>query len=120
MRSFPPSSCLQFFVGKQLERISIALWQFFFSSAKAYICAAGPFEHIDAQGTVHRHNTDEDQRSALYVHHLIGQEIIALSADEFCLTLTFARGDLLRIFSENGPYEDGQIYDEAGELIAVF
>lgn len=93
------------------------MWQFQFSFENTSICAAGLFEHIDGRGAIHRHNTDEDRRSPLYIHNLIGQKITALSAEDFCLTLTFEGGDLLRIFSEEGPYEDGQIYDEAGELI---
>jgi len=77
----------------------------------------GDLEHIDETGRVHRHNTDADRAAPLYIHNLIGQNVIAVSAEQHCLSLTFGRGDLLRIFSENGLFEDGQIYDEHGALI---
>jgi hypothetical protein len=39
-----------------------------------------------------------------------------VEVEPFCLTVTFSEGDTLRVFSDEGPYECGQIYDEQGKL----
>ena len=66
-------------------------------------------------GVVRCHNTDKDRLNPLFVHHLIGQKVKDCSVEPFCLTLTFER-DTLRIYSNDGPYECGQIYDDANRL----
>jgi hypothetical protein len=48
-------------------------------------------------------------------------EIGAVMAEPFCLTLTFGSGALLRIYSDNGPYECGQIFrSDAQDNLIVF
>lgn len=116
MHPFPPASRLQFLLGKELVQIALGFWQFQFMFDVGSISVEGNFEHVDNQGLVRRYNTDEDRLKPLYVHHLLGQKVIDCAAEPFCLTLTFER-DTLRIYSEDGPYECGQIYDEAGLLI---
>jgi len=116
MRRFPPASDLQFLVGKELEQICLGLWQFQFRFDAGGISVEGALEHVDSNGVVRRHNTDEDRLKPLLVHHLIGQKVIDCAVEPFCLTLTFER-DTLRVYSEDGPYEDGQIYDNAGVFV---
>ena len=116
MHPFPPSPDLQFLVGKQLEQICLGQWQFHFSFDVGSISVEGDLEHVDRQGVVRRHNTDEDRTSALFVHLLIGQKVMACAVEPLCLTLTFEH-DVLRIYSDDGPYECGQIYDDSGRLI---
>lgn len=115
MHPFPPASELQFFVGKQLDDISLGHWQFYFRFDVGSINAASDIEHIDSTGVVRRHNTDEDRLGPLFVHHLIGQKVKDCVVEPFCLTLNFER-DTLRIYSDDGPYECGQIYDETDQL----
>lgn len=115
MHPFPPASDLQFLVGRQLELICLGLWQSQFAFDVGSISVEGDLEHVDSEGTVRRHNTDNDRPNPLFVHHLIGQKIMDLRVEPFCLTLKFER-DILRIYSEDGPYECGQIYDDANQL----
>lgn len=116
MYPFPPASELQFLVGKQLELISLGVFGFHFIFDKGSINVEDDLEHIDSEGVVRRHNTDADRSSPIYVHNLIGQKITLIFVEPFCLSLTFDQGDLLRIYSNVGPYECGQIYDEADQL----
>ena len=81
------------------------------------VVVEGDLEHVDATGNVHRHNTDADRSAPLHVHSLIGQKVNAVAVERNCMSLTFKRGDQLRIVSENGPFEDGQIYDQTGTMI---
>ena len=115
MHPFPPASDLQFLVGKQLEKICMRYWQFHFDFDVGSITAGSDVEHVNSEGTVRRHNTDEDRLSPLFIHHLIGQKITGFAVESFCLTLTFER-DTLRIYGDDGPYECGEIYDDANQL----
>ncbi len=115
MHPFPPASDLQFLVGKQLEQICLGQWQFQFAFDVGSISVEGDLEHINSAGVVRCHNTDKDRLNPLFVHHLIGQKVKDCSVEPFCLTLTFER-DTLRIYSDDGPYECGQIYDDANRL----
>ena len=119
MRPFPLASKLQFLVGNELEQICLGFWQFQFTFKSGHITVEGDLEHVDEAGAVRRHNTDADRVSPLCIHHLLGQKVRSVSVEDFCLTLAFERGDLLRIFSEEGPFECGQIYDDTG-LMTVF
>ena len=115
MHPFPPASDLKFLVGKQLEHICLGYWQFNFAFEVGSISVESDVEHIDSEGVVRRHNTDEDRLSPLFIHHLIGQKVTGCEVEPFCLTLTFER-DTLRIYSDDGPYECGQINDDAIRL----
>ncbi len=115
MHPFPPASDLHFLVGKQLENICLGYWQFQFAFNVGSIIVEGDLEHINSEGVVRRHNTDEDRLKPLFVHHLIGQKVVACVVEPFCLTLTFER-DTLRIYSDDGLYECGQIYDDENRL----
>jgi hypothetical protein len=116
MHPFPPAPDLQFLVGQELEWIGLGQWQIQLNFDKGRIAVEGDLEHVDKAGSVRRHNTDEDRLSPLFLHHLFGQRVQHISVEPFCLTLTFDGGDIIRIFSDEGIYECGQIYDEAGKL----
>ncbi|BEV01014.1 hypothetical protein [Novosphingobium olei] len=117
MHPFPSPADLQFLVGKALENISLRFWSFGFGfGGNVSITVEGDVQHIGADGTLRQHNTDEDRLSPLMIHHLIGQTVRLLDVEPYCLTLTFDQGDRLRIPSDDGPFECGQIYDEAGRL----
>jgi len=116
MHPFPAASDLQFLVGKTLEQVCLGFWQFQFIFEKGSIRVESDLEHVDSEGVVRRHNTDADRLAPIYVHHLLGQTVRTAFVEPFCLTLTFARGDLLRIYSDQGQFECGQIYDDEGRL----
>lgn len=115
MHPFPPASELQFLVGKQLEQICLGQWQFQLAFDVGSISVESDLEHVDSKGVVRLHNTDEDRLNSLFVHHLIGQKVTHCAVEPFCLTLTFER-DTVRIYSDDGPYECGQIYDGVSRL----
>jgi hypothetical protein len=117
MHPFPPTSELEFLIGKELQQVSLGYWSFSFSFDAGNICVEGDLEHIDSAGVLHRHNTDGDRLSPLYLHHLLGQSVQQITVEPLCLTLQFNRGDRLRIFSDEGQFECGQIYSDNGTLI---
>lgn len=119
MHRFPEASKLHFLVGDELEQICLGRWQTQFNFDKARISLESGFEHVGRSGTVRRHNTDDGYLSPIFLHHLLGQKVRVLVSEPFCLTLGFDGGDTVRIFSDEGPYECGQIYEKDG-LIAVF
>ena len=112
MHPFPKQEELQFSVGRELETVCLGQWLISFGFDGASINVEGALEHVDQSSRVHRHNTDDDRPSPVYLHHLLGQSVQGFSVEPFCLTLTFSSGDLLRIFSDEGAYECGQIYRE--------
>lgn len=116
MHQFPAASDLQFLVGRRLEQICLGFWQFQFVFDRARVSVEGDLEHVDIEGVVRCHNTDADRLAPIYVHHLLGQTVATASVEPFCLTLAFALGDLLRIYSDQGQFECGQIYDDEGRL----
>lgn len=116
MRPFPPPAELQFLIGRELEQICLGTWQVQFLFDKASISVESDLEHIDKSGTLRRHNTDEDRLAPILLHHLIGQKIRLIEVEPLRLTLVFDRGDIIRILTEEGPYECGQIYDDANQL----
>lgn len=116
MHRFPDASELQFLLGNELEQICLGQWQIQFNFDFARVCVEGELEHLDRTGTVRRHNTDEDRLAPVLLHHLFGQKISKVEVERFCLTLAFNGGDTLRIFSDEGAYECGQIYDKDGEI----
>ena len=116
MHPFPDASKLQFLVGKDLEQVCFGRWQIQFNFNGARIFAEGDVEHVDEAGAVRRHNTDDTRSAPLYLHHLLGQHVRMLDVEPFRLSLAFSGGDLIRIFSEEGPYECGQIQDSSGQI----
>jgi hypothetical protein len=116
MHPFPAPSSLQFLIGKELQQICLGYWQIQFNFDEGQISVEGDLEHVDKEGAVRRHNTDKDRLSPMILHHLLAQKVQTISVQPFCLTLAFSGGDTIRIFSDEGPYECGQIYDETGKF----
>jgi hypothetical protein len=116
MHTFPETLKLQFLVGAELEQVCFALWQIQFNFNKGRIIVEGELEHLDKAGKVRRHNTDEDRLSPFFLHHLFVQKVRLIEVEPFRLTLAFDGGDIIRILTDEGPYECGHIYDEDGQL----
>ncbi|MEO5774256.1 MAG: hypothetical protein ABIQ32_09085 [Sphingomicrobium sp.] len=116
MYAFPSASELDFLIGREMETVCIGSWVLNFGFGQVSLDVEGAIEHVDQDGTVRKHNTDEARRSPICLHHLLGQKVRTVDVEPFCLTLTFTRGDTLRVFSNEGPYECGQIYDEQGKV----
>tara|TARA_B100001057_G_C22513053_1_gene818712 strand:- start:203 stop:562 length:360 start_codon:yes stop_codon:yes gene_type:complete len=116
MHPFPHAKEIQFLVGAELEQVCLGRWQVHFIFDKARICVEGDLEHVGKSGTLHRHNTDENRLSPIYLHQLLGQKVQLIDVEPYCLSLAFDSGDIIRILSDEGPYECGQIYDEEGQV----
>jgi hypothetical protein len=116
MHPFPDASKLQFLIGNELEQICLGQWLIQFNFDFARISVEGDLAHLDKRGTVRRHTTDEDRLAPVLLHHLFGQKISEIEVDPFRSTLAFDAGDALRIFSSDGPFECGQIYNKDGEI----
>ena len=116
MHPFPQATDFNFLIGAELEQVCLGQWQIQLNFDKARIFVEGELEHVEKSGNLHRHNTDVDRLSPIFLHRLFGQKIHSIEAEPFCLSLAFNDGDIIRILSDDGPYECGQIYDRAGHL----
>ena len=115
MQAFPPASDLEFLVGREIGQICLNPWsvQFRFSEG-GYIAVEGAFEHVDIKGEVHRHQDSYEQdRGQVALRELIQRRVTKIEVSAHCLALFMEEGGQLKIFSEDSPYEDGQIYPEA-------
>ncbi|MGZ3173003.1 MAG: hypothetical protein ACXWJC_08095 [Croceibacterium sp.] len=110
MHAFPPSSELQFLVGKELCQIAFDpnSVQFRWSEG-GQITVNDEMEHVDESGTVHFYDCTAYTGPSLLLHRLIQKKIVMLEVQPFCLTLGFEGGQLLRLRSEEGPWECGLI-----------
>ena len=110
MHQFPPSADLQFLLGETLGQIALDPWSLQFRFADGgQITVEGRIEHVDAGGLTHSHDCQKRTGEALYLHQLLQHSITAVDAEPLCLSLTFANGAILRIFTELGGLECGQI-----------
>jgi hypothetical protein len=110
MHQFPSSADLQFLLGETLGQIALDPWSLQFRFADGgQITVVGRIEHVDAGGLTHSHDCQERTGAALYLHQLLQHPITAVDAEPLCLSLTFANGAILRIFTELGGFECGQI-----------
>ena len=114
MHPFPQAAELTFLNGMELVQICIGQWQIQFIFDSVHIAVEGALEHIGEDGTIRHHNTEDSRFSPIFLHHLIGQKIGGVEIEPFQLTLTFDGGEKLRILSDEGPYECGQIFDKRG------
>ena len=117
MHAFPPAPALSFLVGQHIGQIALDPFslQFRFEGG-GQITVEGKIEHIDEGGSIHLHDCQDLKGNALYLHQLLQQPISAMEVEPFCLTLRFASGAELRIFSELNAYECGQISPLRGGL----
>jgi hypothetical protein len=121
MHPFPPEDDLRFLVGKEIGQIALDPWSVQFRFAdQGRITVEGKFEHVDVKGEEHLHHDGEYRDvGPVFLRELVQQVITGVQAEPYCLSLTFDNGSVLRIHSEDGPYEDGQIYrsDAPNDLI---
>jgi hypothetical protein len=118
MHAFPPAEDLQFLIAEEIGQICLDPWSLQFRFARGgQITAEGKIEHIDESGLAHWHDCGNRSGEALYLHQLLKHPISAVGAEPLCLSLTFANGAVLRIYTDLGPYECGQIYGAGGEII---
>jgi hypothetical protein len=79
--------------------------------SQSRITVEGCIEHIDETGNSHRHQDSQVRTGeAIYLHQLIQRRITGIEVETFCLSMMFEGGAILRIYSDSGPYECGQIY----------
>jgi hypothetical protein len=117
MHAFPPARALSFLVGQEIGQIALDPFSLQFRfEAGGQITVEGKIEHIDEGGSIHPHDCQGRKGNALYLHQLLQQPISAIDVEPFCLTLAFASGAKLRIFSELNAYECGQISPPEGGL----
>jgi hypothetical protein len=110
MHQFPPNADLQFLLGETLGQIALDPWSLQFRFAGGgQITVEGRIEHVDASGATHSHDCQKRTGEALYLHQLLQHPITAVDAEPLCLSLTFADGAILRIFTVLGGFECGQI-----------
>jgi hypothetical protein len=112
MHPFPAPEDLQFLIGLEVGQVCLDPWstQFHFSEG-GQITIEGQFEHVDAQGRSHIHQSgDEQDVGPVFLRALTQQRVEALEVEPFNLTLRFSSGETLRVKSDEGPHEYGQIY----------
>jgi hypothetical protein len=112
MHPFPPPDTLAFLVGKEIGQITFDPWstQFRFSDAGC-LSIEGKFEHQDATGQSRSYQDSEEQdRGTVFFRDLLQQTVVRVAVEPLLLTLTFTNGSVLRIFSDEAPYECGQIF----------
>jgi hypothetical protein len=120
MYAFPPADELQFLVGHEIDQICLDPWSLQFRFVNGgQITVEGRIEHIDERGQAHSHDCQTRASEALYLHQLLQHPISAINVQPLCLSLIFASGAVLRIYSELGRYECGTI-SSAGVGLIVF
>jgi hypothetical protein len=123
MHPFPPEDALRFLIGKEIGQIALDPWSVQFRFAdQGRITVQGKFEHRDARGEEHAHQHGEYRDvGPVFFWELVQRVITGVQREAFCLSLTFDNGSVLRIHSEEGPYEHGQIYrSSAPDDLIVF
>jgi hypothetical protein len=115
MHPFPPAADLQFLVGDQIAQIALDPYDIQFRlSSGCRITVEHRIEHVDERGVVHLHDCMSGSREALYLHQLLQHPVSSVDTEPLCLSLTFKNGAVLRVFSEIGSYECGQIFPSEG------
>jgi hypothetical protein len=110
MHPFPPAADLQFLVGEEIGQIAIDPYSLQFRFVRgSQITVEGCIEHVDQSGQTHPYDCQARTWGAIHLHQLLQQRIATVEAGAFCLSLTFESGAILRVFSDDGPYERGQI-----------
>jgi hypothetical protein len=110
MHAFPQTADLQFLVGETFGQICLDPWSLQFRFAGGgQITVEGRIEHVDGAGLTHPYDCQDRKGQALYLHQLLQHTISAVRAEPLCLTLTFDDRAVLRIFTELGSFECGQI-----------
>ncbi len=119
MHPFPPPEQLEFLRGLEIAIATIGPYQvtFVFDGGTS-INIEHAFEFVDASGQPYRYEVQQVM-PALHFHDLIrDQEAIThVERADWALTLVFASGRRLVIFSDDGPYEAGNIGSHHGLIV---
>ena len=118
MHPFPPSATVGFLVGLEIGQVCLDPWstQFRFADG-GRIMIEGAFEYIDLGGRTHAHQSGDAQDTGpVFFREMLQQRIVSLEAEPFVLTLRFGNCTALRIHSDEGRYECGQIYPPGDPL----
>lgn len=110
MHCFPPVSEFQFLVGKEVSQIAYGPHSVHFHwEGGGQITAEFDYEHVTQDGRVLRSDCAAHAASASLLHRLIHKKVAPIEVQPLCLTIGFDDGQMLRLFSEEGPYECGLI-----------
>jgi hypothetical protein len=120
MRAFPPSADLPPFIGDTLWQIRFDpnSLQFVFESGLRLV-SQDSTEHVQPDGRVLRYENEAFRDPPTLLHRLIGKSVTSVGREDLMLTLTFSDGAVLRVFSEVGAYESGQI-EHADGSVTIF
>ena len=118
MYLFPPASELQSLLGEVLAQVSLDPFQvqFRFESGRCLV-AALRIEHVEPNGTVWPYGCEAWEGPPLLLHRLLQHRVAAVAREDLRLTLTFDDGSALRVFSDLGPYESGQLWSSNDDWI---
>ena len=118
MYPFPPASELQSLLGEVLAQVSLDPFQvqFRFESGRCLV-AAFRIEHVEPNGTVRAYGCEAWAGPPLLLHRLLQHRVAAVAREDLCLTLTFDDGSALRVFSDLGAYECGQLWAPGGDWV---
>ena len=113
MHPLPPASELQRFVGDAIGQVWLDPFQtrFIFRGGSSLV-AALRVEHVEPDGRRRPYDCVASEGAPLLLHRLLERPIVAVEREELCLTLKFEGGAALRVFSDLGPYESGQIWTD--------
>jgi hypothetical protein len=116
MHRFPHPDEVRYLVGCELQTVTLLRWttRFAFDQAQLYVQWA--FEHVDGLGKAWRLCPDGDGLEPVNLRRLCQQKVTTISVEPLTLSLVFSDGDVLKIFTEVGMYECGQIYDADGKI----
>jgi hypothetical protein len=107
---FPRAAELQFLIGDRIGQIKLDPWSLQFHLVSGTeISVESRIEHVDEAGISHSHDCQVRAGEAIYLHQLIERPITGIEVESLCLSLTFEGGAILRIYSNEGSYECGQI-----------
>ena len=118
MYPFPPASDLQGFVGERLAQVLLDPFQvqFRFGNGRCLV-AALRIEHIETSGTVWPYDCSASEGAPLLLHRMLQRSVVRVTQEDLCLTLSFDDGSALRVFSDLGPYEAGQLWTSGVDFI---
>lgn len=104
-------------MGETLTHIQLSRHQLDFHFENVRITCEYMVEYVAADGASMRHDIQALLGATIGFHRCIDREVVALDVEELRLSLRFDDGSVLRIESELGPYESGQIGSQRVGLI---
>lgn len=116
MHPFPSRSELCFLLGEEFSQLVFNPYSLRFGFLSEQWIVAVNVEYVDAQGRVERHEM-ESKAQPSSLHRVLRHSIAVLEVESFILSFTLDDGSILRIFSDDGPYECGQISSPDGLIV---